>query len=181
MRIISIRFVETSATLQEVPASRLDKRSEPKYEESSHKDYTFYCLPLWKNALKGRYKIHLTTVDPAKWVKQSFKLTDPAKFKSTPLPGINKTKVLKYVKFLKEGNVDMPPVLFAKNEQNRKMIFIDGNHRLMASFVAGLKSIPCYQFDLFELLRSSYKDPATGKMKKVCFNQRAEDEDDDIY
>jgi hypothetical protein len=115
MRRIVIRYLErttAAAPLKAISPSQLDKRSEPQFEESSHKDYTFYCIPLWANALKGRFKIFLTTIDPAKWVKTSFKLTDPEKFKTTPLPGINKTKVLKYAKFIKQGNTDLPPVLF---------------------------------------------------------------------
>jgi hypothetical protein len=178
-RVIVVRFEEQSASapLKVVPASQLDRRSEPKFEESSHREYVFYCIPLWANALKGRFKIFMTTIDPAKWVKSSFKLTDPEKFKTTPLPGINKTKVLKYAKFLKEGNTNLPPVLFAKNEYNKRMYFIDGNHRLMASFLAGLKSIPCYQFDLFQLLRSSYKDK-DGKMKRVAISTRGDEDDD---
>jgi hypothetical protein len=45
----------------------------------------------------------------------------------------------------------------------------------MASFLAGLTSIPCYQFDLFQLLRSSYKG-TDGKMKRVAISDRDDDD-----
>jgi hypothetical protein len=150
-----------------VPPSEIDKRSMPNFATSMHGAYVFKCKDIFRLAKKGVFKVKLTSKNPAKWVKATFKITDPSEFETKPMTGIDKAKVRKYADFLKKDPGSIPPVLFAKDKKTGRSYFIDGNHRLIAAFLAGITEIPCYEFDLNQLMRAYYLNSKGEKKRFV--------------
>jgi hypothetical protein len=122
--------------------------------------------------IQNKLKVVKTKIKPAVWVKQSFRLTDPTEFEHRNLPGIDKPKVIKYAEWMKQqladtGKVSIPPVIFAKDKQMGKTYFIDGNHRLMAAFLAGVLLLDCYQLDMRQLKRAYYVNRKGERVKLI--------------
>jgi len=153
-----------------IPSNKLDKRSMPAFRISAHGVYIFLCRKIFKEMQKGTFKTRLVQKDPKKWVKQVFKTDDPKVFLKKTHAGIDMTKIKKYVNMLKEDPdpSKIPPIIFAKDYKKNKSYFIDGNHRSVAAFLAGIPKIPCYEIDMSKLLRAYYLDKK-GQKKRIAY------------
>lgn len=167
-----VRILKTIAATKapEVPisAAQLDKRSKPAFSESAHMEYRFLCQKIWGAMIEGKFKIVKTTISPAKWEREAFRMKDPSEFDKKQLKGIEKPKVKKYAEFMKQqgDKLNVPPVIFAYSKRTKKRYFIDGNHRLMAAFLAGIEELPMYLLDMDQLKRAYYMTK-TGIKKRL--------------
>ena len=149
-----------------VNCHELDKRSMPGFATSMCYEYFFQCKRIFRLMLKGTFKVRMTTRNPASWCKKIFKLKTPADIKGKSYSGIDMVKVNKYVAVMKANKgLNIPPVIFAMDYKNKKDYFIDGNHRLLSAYLAGVEKVPCYELDFGQVKRAYYVTPKGVKKK----------------
>ena len=144
-------------------ALRLDPRSEPKCDQSYSSNIWFRPVEIWKQTKAGNLSVKLKKIPPEHWIRKTLKMEDPKQFERAmsmvqyKWGDVMPRTAIAYSKLIKKKPNDIPPVMFVQDAETKKIYFIDGNHRLIGAWLVGVERVPCYLWDLDELLNTKVK------------------------
>ena len=132
----------------------LDDRSMPEDDEFDSGEYWFNPILIFEAAKEGKLKFIKTNISINDYITNNYNLKNKSKeyflLHTNELTNFgDPNKLLKYVQKIKTGNINLPPVLMVETINNK--ILIDGNHRLIAAWLADINTIPAYVFKIHDL------------------------------